>query len=404
MKLVLNFNLNSYPRATIASLLALLVYSLSNPFPKAIGAPELLIGGLLLYSFFKPFIDILSFKIMSKSFLFYGVLYIPLIGTLYHQNSIDNIIRDMIPLFYLLIPIFVSSYRFDVSIFYIRNVALVSAFVGLVFSLRELSDWAALGTLAIGVMRQTEEYLIQSPLVLFASVYFLTQAVRGVETNMPKSLMYFAIGLIPVLGFYFVVLRAPLILSLLIPLIYTLIIYRRNYIIISIACFLIVFLILDNSVDFGKIFELFITKNEVYGTNNKLAEVITVWTLIIEDGDVFTALLGKGFGGTWLSPAVGVEVRYAHSLLAYSILKTGLLGLSMFILFMVYMVIKGCSWFVTLRSEPEVLAVYMSTWPTLFVNIFLESGYKTFGFGIVLAIFFSCGLYSRGTSERSTTL
>ena len=135
-----------------------------------------------------------------------------------------------------------------------------------------------------------------------------------------------------------------------------------------------------------------------------MAEVITVWSLIVENGDAFTVLLGKGIGGTWLSPAVGVEVRYAHSLLAYSILKTGIIGLGVFIFFMVYMIINGSRWFITLRSQPDVLAVFMSTWPTLFVNIFLESGYKTFGFGVILAIFFSCGIYSRYVNENPRSI
>lgn len=368
---------------------ALLLYAASTPFPKGLGVIELVIAGLLVFAFFKPVIRLLRLDGLGHGLMFYALLALPLLGAMVHQNSVSDIVRDFIPLFYLLIPIFLASYKYDASAFVMRIVPYAAALVGLVFSLRELSDWMVLGPLAAGVMRQTEEYLIQSPLVLFASTFFLLQGFRLLFISPFKASVFLLCSVPPLLGFYFVVLRAPLVLSLLVPMLYACLIFRKRRLFILVPALGVISLIYV-PVDVEYIFQLFVTKQLNYGDNNKLAELLEISRSVLGQNDSFTLLLGKGVGGVWVSPAVGAEVSYAHSLLGYALLKLGLVGSLMFFIFTFVLIARGAMATWTLKREPEALAIFMSTWPSLFVNIFLEAGFKAFGFGIILAIFFIC--------------
>ena len=145
------------------------------------------------------------------------------------------------------------------------------------------------------------------------------------------------------------------------------------------------------------VFQLFWLKTVMIGTNNRLLEIKVVLQDVLSNPVSF--VLGKGWGTVINNPAVGGEqVLYTHSLLSSSLLKGGFL---MTILISVYLLWLFTGIFKQLFKEkrPLYISLYLAISMTLLVNILIYGGYKTIGFGVVIALamgMVSCyGQYSR---------
>jgi hypothetical protein len=84
-----------------------------------------------------------------------------------------------------------------------------------------------------------------------------------------------------------------------------------------------------------------------------------------------------------------VEVSFTHSAFTYFLLKTGILGLTCFIL---YLSLIFKSFFNNSFSQHSVtsdyrmykIMVFLSALPAVIIGIFLQVSYKTLSFGVVL--------------------
>lgn len=384
--LILGKNKNTHPasKEMVFLCFGVVFYSLSTPFPISVGLVEALIGVLFVLAFWKGVIYVLVLRYKMFSLIFYCLLMLPLVISMIRSGDAVDILRDIIPLFYIFIPLFFFSMSRVNCKFVIDNFCMILALAGVVYALRELLSWYSLGGLGVGAFAKTETYMIQAPMVLFSGCYFLCLSTYffSVRRFLTASICL-SLGLIPVLGFYYAVLRAPMFLLFFAPISYFFILYRSSLALVLIILSFAVFWV---GFDFLYYFEAFINKHETYGDNNKLAELYEILNQIVLQGDGLSTIFGKGWGGTWISPAVGSEVSYAHSLLSYAILKGGLLGLFFFLFFLIWGSHKLIFIFLSVRSDKLLLLVFVSVMPALFVNVFLESGYKTLDFGLILAV------------------
>ena len=362
------------------------LYSMSTPFPKSIGLIEIIIGFCLLIGLLKGIFNLITFKKMLFTAIFYILLIYPLVKGVFNENYVTDIVRDIIPFIYLMIVMFVLSSNIKNN--FSQKICKYMVFVGIIFSIRELLYWKSSGGLGVGVIMSTEEYIIQSPIVLFAGVYLFCMGFYYLNKyKLIRSFLSFALGGLPLLGFYYSVLRAPLILMILIPYIYALIISRDHILKIVFLTFMPIFILSFANINLQYYLSMFVEKQRVYGDNNKLAEINQIWIETV-NADFLSLVFGKGWGGTWFSPAVGIEVSYAHSLIAYSLLKGGILGLTFFMIFLIVLLKYCYTHLIWVKNDSYKLALYLALLPPIFVNIFLESGYKTLGFGLIIAMFF----------------
>lgn len=374
------------------------LYSFSFAWPKTVGPLEMVIGVLLIGWLFRAVQNLIYFNKPMVSLIFFTLLIVPsVIGIFYSDNAIASVMRDVIPYFYITMPLIFLAEPVHEQILkkILKYLPLFLSFTGMIFAIREFSynDFTALIT--------TSTYLMQSPVVLFTAIfcslytieYFLKQQYR-------YALMYSIPGLVTVAIVYFTVLRAPIALWLLSIVFYMVIkkLIWRNviYIVLGVITILVFFEIISygaialKATNYGTTSaNRFLIKQQEHGANGKIEELILAKELILHNKNTREALLGKGFGGKWYSPAVGGKVGFTHSLLTYMILKMGLFGLAVFCIYL-FWIIKV--FFALMRNifknnkDPILLLAILGVFS---VNIWLEPGYKTLDFGIISLLYFS---------------
>ncbi len=132
------------------------------------------------------------------------------------------------------------------------------------------------------------------------------------------------------------------------------------------------------------IFQIFWLKTIMIGTNNRFLEAQTVLHDVLNNP--LTFLFGKGWGAVINNPAVGGEqVLYTHSLLSSSLLKGGLLLATLVLMYLLWL-LTGIFRQLFREKSPLDTALYLAIIMTLLVNILIYGGYKTIGFGMVIAL------------------
>ena len=376
----------------------MLFYSLSTPFPKGVGIPEITVLLFLVGALLNRFLYVIAFKQTLNSLIFFLGLLIPLFFSLFSEiEGFGDIARDVIPYFYFMLPVFIFSGSVNAvrsrASFLLNHIAFLAAIVGTLFAIRELYSWSSMGGLRVGGLFKTEEYLVQSPLVLFSGNYFILLAIHnllGVNINYRKVFTFLLLATPPILGFYFTALRAPLFFSFLMPFIYILLSSSKSKKAVLLTGFLIFAGIFFMLANFDYYFQALIKKHELVGSNNKIEEFLEVIDYVIFSDNIFRSFFGVGFGGAWYSPAVGYFVRYTHALPSYMILKMGIIGLCFFVILMFLLIKSSLRFLQVMPVKSKIFILHFSTLPSLCVNIFLESAFKTLGFGIVLSIYFAC--------------
>lgn len=120
-------------------------------------------------------------------------------------------------------------------------------------------------------------------------------------------------------------------------------------------------------------------KTDLVGFNKRPEEWRAIWNAISDSP--FTTIFGLGWGGTFESPAVGeVRVNFAHGLLPYMVLKTGVLGLALTVSYLYFMLKR--LWVYSLQHPVFVFAVIG---PVL-IDIFLYASFKSLDFGLILLL------------------
>lgn len=127
-------------------------------------------------------------------------------------------------------------------------------------------------------------------------------------------------------------------------------------------------------------------KTALVGGNMRFEEWRAVWQDIA--AHPFSLVFGQGWGAHFSSPAVAdIRVNYTHGLLSSLLLKTGLVGLG---LGLVYLVGLAAAALRLWRCWP--VAALALAGPVL-IDVFLYASFKSFDFGLVLSLIVLLSFY-----------
>ena len=342
--------------------------------------------------------------------LLYGMT-IPLLMGLYYAQLPNDMLRDLIPFLYFLLPAFL--YRPSLSTArrtYAQSLAWVLALGGAIFSWRffQVIDlpWHLIGERQAG---DNLLYLSSSPLVPFSAVFltisafrrkrFATRAKTKERKRIPwfrEVLIRFALllgGLISLAALAATVQRATFVLVLLTFLVYALRRARHSPpAAIFGALITLLFIALLHEPLWGTLQMIWSKTLNVFD-NARLAELKAVWDHI--DRSPLTVLIGNGWGAKFLSPAAGhVWVRYTHTLLSYMLFKAGLVGLGLTVWYTVVLIRYFWRiWWLEVRTA-------LALTPPLILGLTLYPTFKMLGFGLLLYMLY---LYAEGVYQRDLT-
>lgn len=372
--------------------LAMIVYGcLSSPTPDHIGFVEILVGVLLC----------LSFRVaggrsgdgnpkFSWVILCYG-LSIPTFLALINGHSLNDIMRDIIPFFYLMLPVFLGW----VGISYPERFLATLAGIGILFSIRTAFAYQpVLLTPALWGQGPPADllYLANSPEVLFSALYCLGQGGSHFMTcgQRIKGAVIGLLALIPMVAMALMMQRAGIgAVFLYVFASLCLVTYHRPK-----WGGIFALLILAGGAVAWPVFEpvLFFLwqKTEIVGLNARAQEWAAVIS-VLSDSWV-NMFFGEGWGGRIENPAVGgLDVNYTHSLLSSLLLKTGVIGTIFIFCACLVPVLRSFRELFSVQNKQDFMTGLMMMGAVIFpllISVFLYASYKSLGFGLILLVFF----------------
>lgn len=364
---------------------ALFLYAFfGSPTPDNPGVVEAVIGLLLVlaagggvwrrvFSVHAP-----RWKIILSVIFVYGVS-VQILSGLTHNNEAGIIVRDMAAFLFFLLPLFF----FDLIARQARGRDFLTAaiiVIGICFSLRALLP-------VYGFYEAPEEllYLANSPLVLLSALYLIMRVLFDIYERRvgARSVLFAGLAVIPFAAMLIDVQRAPMIAvlaSIASGILYILYFRPKRGAIIIAGITLGGFCLLPV---IGEIGHEIASKTVKVGLNMRVEELRAVISAV--SGSAYTALFGLGWGASFAAPSVGgLHVSYTHSLLSYFLLKGGIAGLSLMILFC-WQVMREIFTVFCVRPLTGILLF----WPFIIPVLFYAS-HKSLDFGVVLLFIFIC--------------
>ena len=128
---------------------------------------------------------------------------------------------------------------------------------------------------------------------------------------------------------------------------------------------------------------MMIAKQVATGTNGKLNE----WVAVVKEISITKGALfgGIGWGGVFLNPVVADNTRFTHSLLSFLLLKSGVIGLSIFTLYYtLFMKFIGIN--KKLLFSADGLLVALPGAATIVIALLFQPTYKMLSFSFILSL------------------
>ncbi len=367
---------------------AILYGALGSPTPDNPGLVEALIAILLLFTIGgKNLLAILHLQTPEPTYVTTGkllalsALIIGLTNAAIGGHNISNILRDIIPFGFLLLPLLLHDLTKHPQSSKIFLTAAMT--IGVLFSLRSLLNPLQIGTIATS---QTGEllYLANMPTVLLSAILLIAMAAQKLFQpinirNIGMALALLTLSILPVTTLLISLQRASiggLLLALIILLILAII--KKPY--KAARLFLPIAIIALYAAPFLVFYShIIMDKTSAVGTNMRLEELSAIWQSI--STSPLTIIFGKGWGATFLSPAVGnIEVTFSHSLLSSILLKLGLLGLALTCTYLWALFKRG--WLLLCKNPVLAFAIL----PPILIDVFLYASFKSFDFGLILCL------------------
>ncbi len=385
-------NVDALSLRSFCLLAALVLYAvLGSPTPNYPGVVEALVAGLLVCAVgLSGAIGALQFdraaplwRSAGQALLLYGVSMAIVMG-LVRGNDTGLMLRDIFPFFFMMMPVLLYGLyqAYPASFKYVLAGTLV---IGGVFSLRALED---VGGSVLSMFMQLDRgeltYLANMPTVLFAALFafgcgaqkfmrdftlraaaaFVVLAGAAAMLLLPlalttqrASLGYAGLYVVLILGWGFY--KYP---------------YRAGVILIALGIVAAPMMGI-----LGELAGSLAQKTSLVGANARFEELAAVWAEISRSG--VTAVFGAGWGGTFESPAVAeIRVNFSHSLLSSMMLKMGVFGLGLVILYLAGLAMAG----LRVLKINSVLALALAG--PIVIDVFLYASFKSLDFGLMLLL------------------
>lgn len=310
-----------------------------------------------------------------------------IIGLLIRRNDPVNFLRDVIPLIYLMIPVFFAP-QIKIAPEAWKKILLWGlSFVGVVYTLRHF--WDAQGQLFVTTLYGGKDIFHMDPAVLFTATFLLVYGFKLFDSGRwmcaAGSFLAGAFVYSPLL---ISTLRAQVVLVLVAILVVVLNrIGRFPRRISSWVPILIVLslLTIDGLTEWiAVVVNSIIAKTTAAGlVNNRDAEFREILAHVSSRWDMF--LFGDGWGSKLFLTTSG-EVGYSHNIVMYLLWKTGLLGL--LACSGIFCWIAKYLFFIWRLAfcKTELLALCLGCSNALIVYGGIEPGYKILTFGFVFCL------------------
>lgn len=388
----------------------------SSPMPISYGWSEVLVGAGLVsgwgYSFFRLLASDIwrdKWRLSVFALLLYVLLVSSWIGVA-NSNSIQDILRDIVPFLFLTFPfIYVLSDTTHkesgtLLTFAILLVGVISAsqfYEMIVDRMGSSAHWisnmqagllSALSAPPVAVMKDLDVVMrnhiikIYDPAVLFTTIYLLCFGFKELFSKAgARSLgaVSICLGAFCFYCFMIIGLRAHAGLVLLSFFAFSFLLsirdsrYRNTMLLVIPLGALVVYPFLKNAI------HLMFVKQLSVGTNGKLDEWAAVIDLIFSKKACFW---GIGWGGLVDNPVTAGKSRFTHSMLSFYLLKTGLVGLvAMGGAFFLVMRRKAMS---TVVGDPDKLLILLSCLAPILIGVLFQPSYKMLSFALILTLLF----------------
>ncbi len=372
---------------------ALVLYgAFSSPTPDNPGWAEILIGLCLLFAVGEA--QLLAWGSGSvlwadnwRVWLGAYLLLVPTVIAILTGVTLAEIIRDLIPMGYALIPLLIIQLPKAAW----RPLAIALFICGALLSLRYwlITDaWP----FAWRALKHGDDYLYipLEPAVLFTACLGPLWCLHRVLQGQNRSLKGKDYGLI-LLALYSsflamgamagLLMRAALALAFVVWLSYGVYQLRHRVgILIFLSAVLIFALIIFQPEILNRLWIRLIIKNEAVGFNARSEEFNMVLSTVNQHPITF--LLGSGWGSTLISPAVAnTAVHYTHNVVSYLWAKTGFLGVTAMLVYLWTFLRPLCRLYRCILGHVMLAAI-----PPLILAVTLYTSYKYLTFGILLLL------------------
>jgi len=379
----------------VAMVIAVLAYAcLGSPTPDTLSWVEVFVGGVLVFAVgvaafrhvffsFSEGRHVGAWFVVGQMFLIVGLVS-GVCGALVSDASFMAIMRDVLPFGFLFLPLFLLGLNKRLGFERIYLTAFLC--LGVIFALR--AGGAGVGGAFMPSFIAGGEalyYLGNSPAVLFLALFGLGCAMevlsRGVGV---RSLVVAVICLAGCAAAVLPIVMTAQRASMAAIVVYGIVVfgvlfmrYPRRMLFVGTGFGVFV------AFAFGGFlldaYEGVVSKSSLVGANMRAEEWAAVWGQISQHP--LTLIFGRGWGAFFASPAVAdIEVSYTHSLLSMMLLKIGVLGFGLCVLYI------GALFLALLRCfrGGEVLVLALAA--PLLIDVFLYAAYKSLDFGLLLGM------------------
>jgi len=359
-------------------LAAIVIYAVSGtPTPDRAGAAEILIAALLVFAAGVAGVQALALRggapwqAAGRLLLAYG-LCVPLFTGLIMGNSLTGIMRDMAPFLFLLLPLFFWPLLAGKDL---RALTGAIALLGLCFAARVVLPYA------LGERVVSDPFLLaNAPTVLFAAL-LLTGLCgwRLYRGDLLGAALLQGLAFVPLAAMALITQRASIgVFCLSVAFLLCMGIMQRPKRMLVPVCLLG----LTAAAYWPLIAEVaqgLLHKHAAVGLNMRAQEAAAVMDAL--DGSLWAVLLGKGWGASVVSPAVGgATVNFTHSLITTYWLKTGLAGV---VLVLIYLYQMGKMILQLVIARPVIGLALAGPFA---IDILLYASFKSLDFGLLLLL------------------
>lgn len=372
---------------------ALVIYGLfSDPTPDQPGLAEALIG-LLLVASVGPVhgLVVLTTSVLSRrrrpplevigALALVFMLTVPLAAAIAHRADPVDLVRDIVPLIYQFIPVLLACRLLHSDWRWGTVIPLAVCFVGVAFSIRFILT-SGLTVALVGVERFSDNmlYLHHDPAVLFAAIYLplfgAGQVARGPLWRRVAGAAAMVLGVVPLGVIAAMTSRGALGAALLAYAVYCVWRLRRSawFVVLPVAAVGGVLYLFGDQIPY--VADAFVRKTQAVGVNAKDMEFSAVIHAVA--ASPWSVAFGKGWGALFFSPAATATVSYTHNLASYYLLKTGVVGLGVFSVYLVSLAWLG------LRTARLDLLLFLAAGLTAANSMILQGSSRHLTMGVIL--------------------
>lgn len=423
---------------------ALAFYALTTPCPHTLGfvqiAVALCLGASVFFS--KPSLILYgmaidnrnTYRLMAGSAQMAAMLFFitALFGALIRLNdelTLWMLGRDILPYFFIVLPLLFFNMGQATANRLTATIPLAVSFVGIIYSFRFINSvLEQAGSIPLYLGDQIKAYscgCVQyrvsrdaycfpfDPAVQFSAVYLVLRAVNQISLVNKRSLitgsMLIILAAPPIMAMCLLLNRAMLGLLAIALVIYCARSMKRILSAIVVIATLTIAMVTAGTLitvttntsavesnsdevkldatstvkkDTTTIQYALLQKQKLMGFNNKTGELISLYQDLSQNS--FNLIFGLGWGGSFYSPAVGQVASFTHSLLTYAVLKVGLFGL---FLMLVYWAWFGHTYFkIGKEFRHKIAAELYAVNCVILISLFFQPTYKTPTYGVLLLL------------------